>query len=146
MKFQKITILLMYAGCLPFIFCSVSLMLGFQILPYLGDITKILQFYTLVIASFMAGTHWGQYLIVEDKSLYYLPGFSNLVAIFIWFAAILMPIGWFIFSSILVFILLLIIDYKMAQKKLFSKSYFRVRLIVTTIVSIALLNSIIAVS
>ena len=136
----------MYAGCLPFIFCSLSLMLGFKILPYLGDINKILQFYALVIASFMAGTHWGQYLAVEDKSLYYLPGLSNLVAIFIWFAAILMPIKWFIFSSILVFILLLMIDHKMAQKKLVSKSYFRARLIVTTIVAIALLNSIIAVS
>jgi len=136
----------MYAGCLPFIFCSFLLMFGLRIIPYFGDTINILQAYTLVITSFMAGNHWGQYLSKADDSLIYLPIFSNLIAVFTWIAYILIPVHWFLISFILVLILLLLIDYKMVQKKFLSKLYFRARVIVTAIVSIALSISILNIN
>jgi len=146
MKSHKIIIFLMYAGCIPFIFCSFLLILGLKSIPYLGDTINILQVYTLVIASFMAGNHWGQYLSRKDDSLIYLPIFSNLIAVFTWITYIFISVQWFLISFILVLILLLLIDYKMAQKKFLSKIYFRARVIVTAIVSIALSISILNIN
>ena len=143
MKFSnKIIIYLTYAGCLPFIICAFFLFFNLNSIPYLGDTITTLQVYSLVIASFMAGAHWGQYLYLLDESPIHLPITSNLIALFIWISFLIMPAFWYLLVLIFIFVFLLLIDVRLARKKQLVSLYFRSRVIVTIIVSVSLAISI----
>jgi hypothetical protein len=146
MKFlNNVSIYLTYAGCLPFLICTFFLISGLNNIPYLGDTIKILQVYSLVIASFMAGVHWGQYLGSIDEFPIYLPIASNVIALFIWISFLIMPIYYYLIALIFIFILMLLIDIKLIKKKQMRALYFRSRVIVTIIVSVLLVLSIITI-
>ena len=146
MKFpNKVNIYLTYAGCLPFLICMFFLINGVNHVPYLGDTTRILQVYSLVIASFMAGVHWGQYLgLVEENSIY-LPIFSNIIALVIWILFLVIPVYWYLISLIFIFVLILLIDVKLVKAKQLSPLYYRSRVIVTITVTITLVLSILTI-
>ena len=146
MKFpNNVHIYLTYAGCLPFLICTFSLVSGLNNIPYLGDTIKILQVYSLVIASFMAGAHWGQYLGLIDEHPIHLPIFSNIIALFIWISFLVMPIYWYLITLIFVFILTFLIDLRLVKTKKLGPLYFRSRIIVTIVVSVSLVLSIITI-
>jgi hypothetical protein len=138
-------IYLTYAGCLPFLICTFFLVSGLNNISYLGDTIKILQVYSLVIASFMAGVHWGQYLTLIDECPIYLPIASNTITLFIWISFLVMPIYWYLITLIFVFVLILLIDVKLAKKKQLGPLYFRSRIMVTIVVSVSLVFSIITI-
>ena len=126
---------LTYAGTLPFIFCATCLISGVDVIPILGDTEKVLSVYGLVIASFIAGAHWGQHIIVNDglwsQSLAIL---SNAIAVLLWFGFLLLSfkILWSIFAA--AFIVLLIIDYRLFQMDVITLHYFQTRILVSCIV------------
>ena len=134
-------IYLTYAGSLPFILCTLFLFNGLQTLPYFGDTAKVLKVYGLVIASFMAGVHWGQYLAGRVEFPINLPIISNVIAIFVWASFLMFPIRWYLVSLILVFIILLLIDFFLWRRKQLSRFYFWSRVVVTITVLLSLVIS-----
>jgi len=125
---------LTYAGVLPFVICAVSLVFNLTTIPFLGDIKQVLSVYALVIASFVAGSHWGQHLKLNNKWGIYLPVFSNVTAILVWIGFLVLPFKLIIVTFIITFMALLGIDKKLHQHDLISARYFRRRCFVTAIV------------
>jgi hypothetical protein len=72
---------LAFLGALPFIICAACFVFNVQDIPILGGTRNVLGAYALVITSFMAGSHWGQHLDLDNKWGDYLPITSNLTAV-----------------------------------------------------------------
>lgn len=139
---KKIFPYLTYAGTIPFIFCALCLYANMQELPILGSIEKILSVYGLVIAAFLAGSHWGQHLhINNNKWVILLPVLSNIIAILLWFSFLILNFKILMVMYIAVFIVLLIIDYCLFRANLITDSYFKTRFKVSFIVIISLIIS-----
>ncbi|MFT7433896.1 MAG: hypothetical protein ACI9TY_001539 [Alphaproteobacteria bacterium] len=132
---------LTYAGTLPFIFCALSFITNINVIPSLGDTYQVLSIYGLVIASFMAGSHWGQHLSLTDKWAVYLPTLSNSMAVILWISFLLFPFKGFLCVLMISFSTLLFIDKKLFQKNHINSDYFRTRCIATFIVISSLLIS-----
>ena len=124
---------LTFAGAIPFVLGAVFITIGIDAIPVLGKVTYILSIYGLVIASFMAGAHWGNHLSLADDDTWAvkLPVFSNIIALALWLG--------FLLLSTVGFIWLLVIDYGLHQAHIINNDYFKVRRYVTAIVVIALM-------
>jgi len=133
---------LTYAGAIPFIFCAVCLVNDIQKLPLLGSVEKILSVYGLVISSFLAGIHWGQHLHINkniwNRSVSIL---SNILAILLWLGFLILGFKMLMLMFVLVFIILLIIDYHLFKIDLITRHYFQTRFFVSVIVIISLVIS-----
>ena len=131
-------------GALPFVLCSLLLTLDIMNLPLLGSVPRLLSSYTLVIAVFMCGVHWGQYLQPASAHSLNLFIVSNVLTILLWIAWLLAPTDIFLFLALIVFVLLLLIDARLRLQQLIGKPYFRMRLLVTSIVCASLLLAVYA--
>jgi hypothetical protein len=125
---------LTYAGAVPFVFCAVCLAINIQSLPILGSVSEVLSVYTLVIASFLAGSHWGQHLQLTGEWNRSLPIVSNVVAVVLWLSFLVFPLKALLIICGVAFVTLLLIDLKLFQMKLMTQNYFQTRCIVTVIV------------
>jgi Protein of unknown function (DUF3429) len=80
--------ILPYAGTLPFIYGAVSRFSGglsaMQHVRFFPDMQHMILSYGLLIISFMAGVHWGQYLAGLRPRINLLLS-SNAVALLAWF-------------------------------------------------------------
>lgn len=130
-----------YAGSLPFLACALLLCADFHFIPILGSVEKIIGIYGLVIASFVAGSHWGQHLSFCNKWSYYLPISSNINTIFLCFSYLLFPFKYFLIVLIISFLVLLFIDRKMFYDGLITKEYFHIRFLITLVVVESLIIS-----
>jgi hypothetical protein len=133
---KKLYPTLMYAGALPFIFCAACFLLHWESIPLLGKTSHILSVYGLIIASFMAGSHWGKALNMNGPSKKDILIASNLNAIFLWASFLLLE---FHFHLILVVLMISFLaslwnDKKLLQASLIHFSYFFNRCIITAIV------------
>ena len=125
---------LTYAGVLPF--------LGAAIMPavksnFLGlNYDSVILTYGAVIASFVAGIHWGIYLFKDAPlNLFIL---SNVVALLAWCAVMVAhPANTVIL--LICFLYLIVIDRQLWKAGVIEKWYLRTRLIATTLVLFALL-------
>ncbi|MBC6414277.1 MAG: DUF3429 domain-containing protein [Chromatiales bacterium] len=138
---QRLYPYLTYAGALPFVICAACFSYGITTVPWLGETKQILAIYSLVIISFMAGSHWGQHLYLGDKWKFSLPLLSNTVAIKVWIAFLILPFAALLVSFIIVFLALLAIDKKLFEHQLITAQYFRTRCWVTAIVILMLVIS-----
>ena len=138
---QKIYPYLTYAGAIPFVICAIALTLDIRQLPWLGSIEKTLIVYALVIANFLAGAHWGQHLHLQGKWSRALPISSNILAIVLWLAFLVLSFKFLIIAFVTAFVILLLIDLKLLQDKLISYQYFQTRSLVTAIVILSLIIS-----
>ncbi len=129
------------AGTLPFIFCAYCFIADIDVIALLGNTEQVLSVYGLVIAAFMAGSHWGQHLIISEKWQRYLPAFSNFNAVFLWLSFLLFPFKLFIIALILSFSGSLLIDKKLRQDKVINRTYFCTRALVTLVVILSLIIS-----
>ncbi|MAO39276.1 MAG: DUF3429 domain-containing protein [Pseudohongiella sp.] len=129
-------------GPLPFVLCTSFLALDILSLPVLGSVPGLLSSYTLVIAVFMCGVHWGQYLQQPSGQFTNLFIISNILTVMLWVAWLILPVDIFLMLALLVFIGLLYIDTRLRLRAVISKTYFRTRLIVTSVVAVFLLLSI----
>ena len=122
---------LTYAGALPFIFCALCFITDVNVIPVLGNIEKIFSVYGLVIASFIAGAHWGQHLSLKDNWSIYLPVFSNINAGLLWISFLIFPFKILLLILGSSFLILLFIDKNLFQNGLISRNYFHTRCLVT---------------
>ena len=131
---------LTFAGTIPFIACAFLLMIDVVTVPILGSVANILSAYGLVIASFMAGAHWGNHLSLADDNKWAvrLPLYSNVIALGLWLGFLSLSVSSFIWLLVIGFISLLVIDYSLHRAQIISHTYFQVRKYVTTIVVISL--------
>ncbi len=132
---------LTYAGTLPFIFCTLCFIFNIQTVPVLGQVNQILGTYSIIISSFIAGSHWGIHLNLSDKWEVYLPIFSNINAVFIWISFIIFPFKVLLIILVISFFALLLIDLNLFKKDLISRKYFHTRSLVTLIVTTNLIIS-----
>ena len=132
---------LTFAGAIPFVLGAVFITIDIDAIPVLGNTTDILSIYGLVIASFMAGAHWGNHLSLADDNTWAvkLPIFSNIIALALWLGFLTLSSAGFIWLLVAGFISLLMIDYGLHQAHIISNEYFRVRRYVTIIVVVALI-------
>lgn len=132
---------LTFAGTIPFVLGAVFITIGIDAIPVLGKTTDILSIYGLVIASFMAGAHWGNHLNLADDNTWAvkLPIFSNIIALALWLGFLTLSTAGFIWLLIASFISMLMIDYGLHQAHIINNDYFRVRKYVTIIVVVALI-------
>ncbi len=135
---------LTFAGTLPFIGCAILITLGIDAIIGLGETVTILAVYGLVIATFMAGAHWGNHLALNDNNPWTarLPLLSNIIALVLWLGFLSLSTGGFIWLLIIAFMALLFIDYNLNADQVISARYFKVRKYVTLIVVISLLLSV----
>ena len=63
----KLQMLLTYAGAFPFVFFAICIFFDIQNLPIFGNVIHSTTIYGIIIASFMAGAHWGQQLYIKNK-------------------------------------------------------------------------------
>ena len=140
---KKLSPYLTFAGTIPFIVCALLLALDIDAIRVLGRTEQVLAVYGLVIATFIAGAHWGNHLSLNDNNTwaFRLPILSNIVALLLWLGFLSLSVFGFIVLLILVFLALLLIDYGLHRADIIAKSYFNVRLYVTCIVVISLIVS-----
>ena len=129
---------LSYTGALPFIATALLIGVGQKNLSFFGSIVDAMLLYALIIASFMAGTHWGQYMAAQSILPRYLLATSNFSAIALWFAYWYLPNAWLIWMLIATFLGLLCVDYKITAYDPSLKNYFKMRLSVTLVVCLCL--------
>ena len=131
---SKLYAALAYAGALPFIACAILPWLGMPTLPLIGDCKYVSATYGVVIASFMAGIHWGTYLYKAGSLPVNLLLTSNVITLGVWFAFLLAPIDISLAANFVAFAALLTIDYKLAAAGLISDGYLTLRRNVSVIV------------
>ncbi|OLF38038.1 hypothetical protein BTW00_02455 [Psychrobacter sp. C 20.9] len=131
---------LTFAGAIPFVACAFLLMIDVVTVPMLGSVGDVLSAYGLVIASFMAGAHWGNHLDLSDDNKWAirLPLYSNIIALGLWLGFLILSAIGFIWLLVIGFISLLVIDYSLHRAQIISHAYFKVRQYVTAIVVISL--------
>ncbi|MFP3456309.1 DUF3429 domain-containing protein [Psychrobacter sp. SIMBA_152] len=131
---------LTFAGAIPFVACAFLLMVDVVTVPMLGSVVDILSAYGLVIASFMAGAHWGNHLDLADDNKWAvrLPLYSNIIALGLWLGFLILSASSFIWLLVIGFISLLVIDYSLHRAQIISHAYFKVRQYVTAIVVVSL--------
>ena len=132
---------LTFAGAIPFVACALLLVIGIIDIPYLGAVADILSAYGLVIASFMAGSQWGNHLSLadDDKWAVRLPLVSNVIAIALWLGFLMLPVVGFIWLLVIGFASMLMIDYGLNRARIITPDYFKVRTYVTAIVVVSLI-------
>jgi len=127
------------AGTIPFIASALLPMLGYDSLPYLGPLDKLVASYGLAIVCFLAGAHWGIYLSGRSAGSLNLFVISNVIFLAVWFAYVGAGIKIAIGVQIFAFLALLFIDLRLKDSDVISAAYFRVRTMATTIAFVSLL-------
>lgn len=136
----RIYSVLTYAGALPFIACALLPLLGVRSFGPLGSVAFIAAVYALVIVSFMAGVHWGTALYrprPEGPVNLFLS--SNAVTIAIWLVFLTATPKIALLASILAFLFLLWVDYRLHSIDLLTAHYLQTRRNVTVLVVVSLL-------
>jgi Protein of unknown function (DUF3429) len=130
--------ILPYAGTLPFIFGAASRfsdsLSALVYLIFFIDVQRVVLSYCLLIISFMAGVHWGQYLSGIRPRINLLVS-SNAVALLTWFCYLKLQS----FELLLVFAGILAVIYLIDVQLKLDGSYMQTRRNVTAIVCSCLL-------
>ena len=123
---------LTFAGSIPFVVLALALAI------HLADVNLLkylLVTYAAIIASFMAGIHWGAYLF--KSAPLNLFAHSNILALLAWLSLFLPA-----FSAYLLLIFcfgyLLVIDHRLFRVGIIQLWYWRLRVRITAIVIVAL--------
>ena len=125
------------AGTLPFIGCALLPLLGVNEIAPFGSLDTVASSYGLLIVSFMAGAHWGQFLSGNQSAPVNLFISSNVIALFVWFTYLGADVNIAIACQLLSFLVLLGIDYRLRAANIIAQDYWRTRITVTTIVVLA---------
>lgn len=140
MKSPKLYAGLAVAGTLPFVACALLPLFGIQSIPVLGRLDELASAYGLAIVCFLAGAHWGNYLLARDDTPFNLFLTSNVIFLFAWFAYVGASLPWAIFAQLFALLVLLVIDYRLKTGGVVSGDYFGARLVATIIAGVSLLT------
>lgn len=137
-RYTHLPAILASLGALPFLVSSLLLTLGVYNLPLLGSTAEILRSYSLAIAVFMCGIHWGQYLQDTQARSLNLLMTSNVLTLILWFGFLMTSFVFYFVIVIAVFLALLWVDYRLHKAGRITARYFRMRLAVTAVVCVSL--------
>ena len=126
---NKLYAYLIYAGMIPYFITCFLFIKAFDSVSILGSLEKALSIYNLIIISFLAGSHWGKALKLQNKWSFYLPLTSIGLALCIGFSYLLLAFHGFLVVFIICLGLLLLIDKKLLQEQIISQDYFKTRFI-----------------
>ena len=132
MNKKNLAYILISLGSIPFIFFAFLRILSFEKFFNL-DINYILAIYSLSIISFICGSHWGIFLTNNSLkiNLFFL---SNFLTILSFVGILFLMINYFFLLQILIFIILLLIDFYIYRQNVTQKNYFYFRILITTLV------------
>ncbi|NDD49212.1 MAG: DUF3429 domain-containing protein [Alphaproteobacteria bacterium] len=135
---KRLIHLLTYSGGIPFIIYAISSIFDYP-KNYEQIISNSIDIYSLLIISFISGSHWGLSLN-NDKKVNVLI-LSNVIVLGIWFAYIFQ----FYFKSVFLtaFTILLWIDYSYLLIEKMNRWYFELRRNISLIVLLSLILGII---
>lgn len=135
---KRLIHLLTYSGGIPFIIYAISSIFDYP-KNYEQIISNSIDIYSLLIISFISGSHWGLSLN-NDKKVNVLI-LSNVIVLGIWFAYIFQ----FYFKSVFLtaFTILLWIDYSYLLIEKMNRWYFELRRDISLIVLLSLILGII---
>jgi len=88
MENNRLYTLLALAGTTPFVACALLPLIGIDTLPVLGALDVLASTYGLAIICFLAGAHWGTYLLSQSATPFNLFISGNVVFLAVWFAFI----------------------------------------------------------
>jgi hypothetical protein len=134
----NLPVILAGLGTLPFLASSLLLTLGVYNLPLLGSTAEILRSYSLAIAVFMCGVHWGQYLQDTQARNLNLLMVSNVLTVICWLAYLVASFVVYFVIVIAIFLALLWVDYRLHKAGRITARYFKMRLAVTAVVCASL--------
>ena len=131
--------LLALAGSLPFVIAATLLYFRVIHLDGIGNVIEALISYALMIAAFMAGIHWAQYLRDGDNISVNLFISSNIMVVILWLLYLLTP-SYIVLTALVVdFSILLILDFMICKARVITITYTLVRVLVTSIVILSLI-------
>jgi len=131
--YSSLVRLLVFAGALPFIACTLLVLL--PLLPS-GDVRTLFDSYALVILSFLCGAHWGQGIAARGIAPLNLFLVSNALVLLLWLAHAFLPATPFLLLVLLELWLLLWIDRCLYASELIDQWYYITRIRITLIVAI----------
>tara|TARA_B110000003_G_scaffold271111_1_gene304712 strand:+ start:992 stop:1462 length:471 start_codon:yes stop_codon:yes gene_type:complete len=128
--------ILILMGSIPFIF---FMALSFFSLDnfFNYSINYLASIYSIIIISFISGTHWGIFL--NNKIPINLFASSNIVTITVYFSFLTLDNFYFTLISIISFISLLLFDFYIYKQAITLIDYFVIRFLVSMIVIFSLL-------
>ena len=131
---KKLIYLLTYSGGIPFIIYAINSIFDYP-KNYDQIISSSIEIYSLLIISFISGSHWGQSLKTDNKVNVLI--LSNVIVLGIWFAYIFQ----FYFKSIflIAFTILLWIDYAYLLTEKINRWYLELRRNISLIVLLSLI-------
>jgi len=131
---KKLIYLLTYSGGIPFIIYAINSIFDYP-KNYDQIISSSIDIYSLLIISFISGSHWGQSLNTDNKVNVLI--LSNVIVLGIWFAYIFQ----FYFKSIflIAFTILLWIDYAYLLTEKINRWYLELRRNISLIVLLSLI-------
>ena len=128
---QRLAELLTYSGTIPF-WGLVVLSIWFDTLPVLDIPLDHLVFtYAAVIASFIAGIHWGVYLFKDTDLNLFIQ--SNVIALLAWGSHFVMPL-FGVIILIYCFLHLIVIDRVLFKHGVLEYWFYKMRIRATFIV------------
>lgn len=130
--------LLAYLGAAPFVATALLMSMGINTIPFVGSLFSAISVYALIIAAFMAGSHWGQQLGFSDTWRFKLQITTNIQAVGLWLAYVWLDNSWFMLMLITSFLISLWLDQQLKQAQLIEAAYWQTRLKVTIIVVLSL--------
>lgn len=141
---KKVYPYLTFLGTIPFLFCAACLMYETEQLPLLGPVKMVMSTYALIIASFLAGSHWGQHFLLGECWSRSLPIWSNVIAVVLWFCSLTLGFQGQMWLFSAVFLALLAIDTLLFKEKVIRGQYFTIRCLATAVALVSLISSAIA--
>ena len=134
---KNLPYILIFLGSIPFVFFSFLRIISLEEFLYL-DIDYILSIYSLSIISFICGSHWGLFLTNNTLkiNLFFL---SNLLTISSFFGILFLKMNYFFLLQILIFIILLLIDFHIYRQNITQLKYIYSRVIITILVVLCLI-------
>ena len=135
----RLVAILTYAGLLPLLICAVAPYTGIAALPVLGAYDTIAASYAVIIAGFMAGTHWGlglDHYRTSGRGLFLV---STALVLLAWLGWLVLPVLWVLAGLIPVFAVLLAIDHRLYMLSIIAPGYYTLRLHVTGLIVLLLI-------
>jgi hypothetical protein len=135
---KNLSTILTLAGCIPFIVGIILLYASVTQISVVGSVLNALVIYSIMIGSFMAGSHWAQYMKDSGKTGINLYFSSNIMVLALWLFYLLTPSYVVLIVLIIDFALLWILDAIICKAKIITFGYLLIRAIATAIVIICL--------
>lgn len=139
MEKKNLAKILTYSGILPFIACAVYVFFADNIPFFQISVMDVLLAYGAIIASFIAGIHWGIYLFKDAPLNLFIH--SNVIALLAWVSLLFPPL---ISAGILImcFGYLLAIDRSIFKAGIYEDWFYQLRLHASCAVIISLMLAI----